>query len=45
VGQADQQQQRERDGGEQRVEGERARQEGDVVFVGGLQRASDEAGG
>jgi hypothetical protein len=45
VSEADQQQQSERNGRQKRVEGERAREEGDVVFVGGLQRASDEAGG
>jgi len=41
VGQPDQQQKEERNRGEQRVECERARQKGDVVFVGGLQRAEE----
>jgi hypothetical protein len=45
VGQADQQEQHERDGREERVEGQRAREERQVVFVGGLQRAAEEAGG
>jgi len=40
--QADEQEQDERDGGEERVKGERARQEGDVVFVGRLQGAAEE---
>jgi hypothetical protein len=45
VREPDQQEQDERDGREQRVEGERARQEREVVFVGGLEGAADEAGG
>ncbi len=45
VGQADEQQQHERDGREERVEGERAREKRQVVFVGGLQSPADEAGG
>jgi hypothetical protein len=44
VGQADQDEQDERHRREQRVEGERAREERDVVFVGGLQGAAEEAG-
>jgi len=43
MGQSDQEQKEERDGGEQRVKREGARQKGDVVFVGGLQRAEEEA--
>jgi hypothetical protein len=45
MGQPDQQQHHERDGGQQRVEGERAGEERNVVFVGGLQRATDQPGG
>jgi hypothetical protein len=45
VREPDQQEQDERDGREERVEGERARQEREVVFVGGLEGAADEAGG
>jgi hypothetical protein len=43
--QADQHEQDERDGCQQRVEGERAREERDVVFVGGLQGAGEEPDG
>jgi hypothetical protein len=39
------QQQDERHGREQRVEGERAREEGDVVLVGDLEGATEEATG
>lgn len=42
--QADQNEQDERNGGEQRVERQRARQKGDVALVGGLQDAAQEAG-
>jgi hypothetical protein len=45
VGQADEDQEDERHRREQRVEGERAGQEGDVVLVSGLQGTSKEAGG
>jgi hypothetical protein len=42
MGQSDQQQQDERNRGEQRVKRERAREEGNVVFVGDLKGALDE---
>ena len=45
VGQADQHQENEGYGREQRIEGERAGKERNVVFVGCLQRAGEEAGG
>lgn len=45
MSQPDQQQQEEGNRGEERVERERARQKGDVVLVGGLQGAAEEAGG
>src|SRR5439155_9986925 len=45
MGQPDQQQYHEGDGGQQRVEGERAGEKRNVVFVGGLQGAAEEAGG
>jgi hypothetical protein len=45
VGERDQDEQDERDGGQERVEGQRARQKRDVVFVGGLQGAAEKAGG
>jgi len=45
VRQADQHEQDEGDGREQRVERERAREERDVVFVGGLQGAAEEPDG
>jgi hypothetical protein len=41
VGEPDQQQEEKGYGGEQRVERERARQERNVVFVGGLQGAEE----
>lgn len=39
--QAEEREQDEGNGGEQRIEGEAARQEGDVAFVGCLQDASE----
>jgi hypothetical protein len=45
MGQADQQQQNKRDGGEQRVEGQRAGKERDIVFISSLERPADKAGG
>jgi len=45
VGQPDEQEQDERDRREERVEGERAREEGNIVLVGGGQGAAEEAGG
>ncbi len=42
MGQSDQQQQDERDRGEQRIKRQRAREEGNVVFVGDLKGALDE---
>ena len=45
MGQADQQQQNERDGGEQRVEGQRAGEERDIVFISCLERTAEKAGG
>jgi transposase-like protein len=45
VGQPDQQQQDEWHRGEQRVEGQGAGQERDVVFVSRLKSAGEEAGG
>jgi hypothetical protein len=45
MGQADQHEQDERYGREERVEGERAREKRYVVFVGDLQGAAEEAGG
>jgi hypothetical protein len=45
VGEPDEQQQDEGNRGEERVEGERAREEGNVVLVGGGQRPAEEAGG
>src|SRR4029077_15285750 len=44
-GQPHQQEEQERYRGEQRVEGERAREEWNVVFVGGLERPQKEAAG
>jgi hypothetical protein len=43
VGEAYEEEEKKRDRGEQRVEGERARQERDVVFVGCLEGAEEEA--
>jgi hypothetical protein len=43
VGEPDQEQEEERNRSEQGVEGESARQKRNVVFVGRLQRANDEA--
>jgi hypothetical protein len=43
VGEGDQQQEDEGNRGQQRVEGERAGQERDVVLVGGLEGAADES--
>jgi hypothetical protein len=45
VGQADEDQEDERNRGQQRVEGERTGQEGNVVLVSGLEGAAKEAGG
>jgi hypothetical protein len=45
VGQADQQQQNERDRRQECVEGQGTREKGNVVFVSRLQGATDEAGG
>ena len=45
VGEADQQQQDERHCRQQRVEGQGTCEERNVVFVGRLQRAANEAGG
>jgi hypothetical protein len=45
VSEADQQQQEERHRRQQRVEGQGTCEERNVVFVGGLQRAANEAGG
>jgi hypothetical protein len=45
VGQADQHQQDERHRGKQRIEGQRAGQERDVVFVSRLEGAGEETGG
>jgi transposase-like protein len=45
VGQADQHQQNEWHRGEQRVEGQGAGEERDVVFVSRLKRAGEEASG
>jgi hypothetical protein len=45
VSQADQQQQNERNRCQQRVEGQGTCEERNVVFVGRLQRAANEAGG
>jgi hypothetical protein len=42
---ADQQQQEEWNGGEQRIEGDGARQEGQMAFVSGLEDAADESAG
>ncbi|HEU4828055.1 MAG TPA: hypothetical protein VFT04_02555 [Gemmatimonadales bacterium] len=41
LGQAEEEQENERNGGEQRVEGEATRQEGNVAFVSGLQDAAE----
>jgi hypothetical protein len=45
VSKADQQEQDEGDGSEQRVEGQGTGEKRNVVFVGRLQRAADEPGG
>jgi hypothetical protein len=45
MGQPDQQQQNERYRRQQRVEGQGTCEKRDVVFVSGLQRATNEAGG
>lgn len=45
VGQADQQQQDERDCREQRIERQGTSEKRDVVFVSGLQGAAEKAGG
>jgi hypothetical protein len=45
VGEPDQQQQDEGNGGQQRVERQRTGEERNVVFIGGLERAAKEAGG
>ena len=45
MGQADQQQEDEGDRGQQRIEGERAGQKRKIVFISGLQRPAEKAGG
>jgi hypothetical protein len=45
MGQADQQQQNERNSGEQRVEGQRAGEERNIVFISCLERAAEKTGG
>ena len=45
MGESDQQQQDERNGGQQGVEGQSTGEERDVVFISGLERAAKEAGG